>query len=183
MSGPALIPADRRSDRTREQVMAAFTGLVFAKGFENTSVRDIVAEAGVARSTFYEYFSDKEDVLRSCLTRFFAVIADCVCTEAQPPKLVKVLDHLWSNRRLTDGIFSGHARVVLARNQADLIESRLRSLGSSLALPSRLAAIQIAEGQLALVESWMRGHAHCPLERLADGLHRSSRGNALALSD
>ena len=172
---------ERRSDRTRSQLMSAFTGLVFAKGFENISVRGVVAAAGVARSTFYEHFSDKEDVLRACMTRFFATIADCMCDDAQPPELMRVLDHLWSNRRLTDGIFTGQARVVLSRNQADLIESRLRSMNNDLALPSRLAAVQIAEAQLALIESWMRGHSHCPIERVAVGLHRSSRGLAMAL--
>jgi AcrR family transcriptional regulator len=162
-------------------MMSAFTGLVFAKGFENITVRDVVAAAGVARSTFYEHFSDKEDVLRACMIRFFAIVADCICEEVQPPELVRVLDHLWSNRRLTDGIFSGHARLVLARNQADLVESRLRSTKVELAMPSRLAATQIAEAQLTLIESWMRGHAHCPIERLADGLHRSSRAMAMSL--
>ena len=172
---------ERRRDRTRSQLMSAFTGLVFAKGFENISVRRIVAAAGVARSTFYEHFSDKEDVLRACMTRFFAIVADCIGADERPPELMRVLDHLWSNRRLTDGIFTGQARLILSRNQADLIESRMRSLTFNLALPSRLAAVQIAEAQLALIESWMRGHTHCSTERLADGLHRSSRGMAMAL--
>jgi AcrR family transcriptional regulator len=173
---------NRRSERTRTQLMSAFTKLVFAKGFENVSVRELVAEAGVVRSTFYEHFSDKEDVLRSCMTRFFAVVADCACADSMPRELNRVLDHLWSNRRLTDGIFTGHARAILARNQADLVETRLRSIGPNAALPSRLAAIEIAEAQLALIESWMRGRAFCSTEKLATGLHRSSRALALSVT-
>jgi AcrR family transcriptional regulator len=171
----------RRSEQTRAGLMSAFTQLVFAKGFENVKAREVAATAKVARSTFYEHFSGTEDVLRACMTRFFAVVADCVSEEREPPELTGVLDHLWSNRRLTDGIFSGHARSILARNQADLVELRLRAMTPDLAIPSRLAAIQIAEAQLALVESWMRGRAFCPTEQLAAGLHRSSRASALAL--
>ena len=171
----------RRSEQTRAELMSAFTRLVFAKGFENVSAREVAASAKVARSTFYEHFSGTEDVLRACMTRFFAVVADCVSAKDQPPDLTRVLDHLWSNRRLTDGIFSGHARSILARNQADLVELRLRALSGDLALPSRLAAIQIAEAQLALIEGWMRGRAFCPPDQLAAGLHRSSRASALAL--
>jgi AcrR family transcriptional regulator len=178
---PAVI--NRRSDQTRTELMAAFSTLVFAKGFENVSVKAVIAAAGIARSTFYEHFSNKEDVLRACLTRFFAIVADCVIVDEQPADLLKVLDHLFSNRRLTDAIFSGHARTVLARNQADLVEQRLRSIAPSLKLPSRLAAIQIGEAQLALVESWMRGRAPCSVEDLADGLFRTSRAAALALID
>jgi AcrR family transcriptional regulator len=171
-----------RSEQTRAGLMSAFTQLVFAKGFDKVSASEVAASAKVARSTFYEHFSGTEDVLRACMTRFFAIVADCVSEECEPPELIRVLDHLWSNRRLTDGIFSGHARMILARNQADLVELRLRAMGGSLALPSRLAAIQIAEAQLALIESWMRGRAHCPTEQLARGLYRSSRATALALT-
>jgi len=161
--------------------MSAFTRLVFANGFENVSVRKIVEEAKVARSTFYEHFSDKEDVLRTCMGRIFAVLADCVISDEPPAKLVEVLDHLWSNRRLTDAIFSGHARAVLSRNQADLIESRLNGTGSPAQIPSRLAAISIGEAQLALVESWMRGRAFARVEDVAAALHHSSRASATAL--
>ena len=94
--------------------MSAFTAQVFANGFERVTVRGLLDDADVARSTFYEHFSNKEDVLRACMTRFFAVIADCVLDDSEPQELTKVLAHLWENRRLTDAIFSGQARVVLA---------------------------------------------------------------------
>jgi AcrR family transcriptional regulator len=162
--------------------MSAFTSIVFAQGFENVTIRKIVESADIARSTFYEHFSNKEDVLRACMGKFFSIIADCIVHDDQPAELGKVLDHLWSNRRLTDAIFSGHARDVLARNQVDLVEQRLRAMNPPTIMPPRLSAIPIAEAQLALVESWMRGRAFCPREQLALGLHRSSRASALALS-
>lgn len=183
MSGIVLAHADRRSDRTRADLMSAFTKLVFATGFENVSVQAIAATANVSRSTFYEHFSGKDDVLRACLTRFFAIVADCATTDEHPIELTKVLGHLWSNRRLTDAIFSGHARLVLVRNQADLVEQRLRAEGRSLRLPARLAAIHIADGQIALIEAWLRGRAPCTVDLVAEALFRSSRASVLALID
>ncbi len=176
-------PLERRSDRTRDEIKSAFTTLVFASGFENVTVQKIIREAGCARSTFYEYFENKDDVLRACMEQFFAIIADCVICSVEPPELRKVLDHLWQNRRLADAIFSGQSRVVLARQQADLVELRLRTLGDgrSLALPPRLAAIQIAEGQITLIESWLRGRGFSPVDQLAAGLHRTGRAAAIAL--
>ncbi|MEO7654614.1 MAG: TetR/AcrR family transcriptional regulator, partial [Sphingomicrobium sp.] len=137
----------RRSDVTRDEIKSAFTSLVFAGGFEAVTVQKVVREASVARSTFYEHFGNKEDVLRACMEQFFSVVADCVQCPDEPELLYKVLDHLWQNRRLADAIFIGQARIVLARQQADLVEIRLRTLAGDrdLALPSRLAAIQIAE--------------------------------------
>ena len=171
---------ERRSDRTRQQIMSAFTGLVFEGGFENVSVQGLVGAAGVARSTFYEHFSGKEDVLRASMEHLFSVIADCVVEDKMPGDLAAVLDHMWSNRRLAGAIFSGQARAVLARSQADLVEGRLRQAaqGRVPCIPLRLAAIEIAEAQLALIESWLRGRAHCPADRLASGMHRTTRAVA-----
>lgn len=181
MNCPANLP--KRSEKTRGQIMSAFTQLVFANGFENVSVRAVVAAARIARSTFYEHFSGKDDVLRACMARFFAVIAESVANDAEPRELRRVLDHLWENRRLTDAIFSGAPRVVLARALGDMIEVHLRDMnrGEPLALSYRLAAIHLAEAQLALVENWMRGRAFCETEALAQALHKSSRASAATL--
>jgi AcrR family transcriptional regulator len=174
---------NKRSEKTRRQIMSAFTGLVFAKGFENVSVLEVVAAANVARSTFYEHFSGKEDVLRACMSRFFAVISQCVSSSTEPGDLHRVLDHLWENRRLTDAIFSGAPRVILLRAHGEMIEAHLRDMnqGKRLALPYRLAAIHLAEAQIALVENWMRGRAFCETAELARALHKSSRASAEAL--
>ena len=175
--------AERRSDRTRRGIMAAFSELVFASGFENVSIQGVAARAGIARSTFYEHFSGKEDLLCACLTKFFAIVADCTTSRDQPADLGKVLDHLWRNRRLTDAIFSGHARVVLCRNQADLIERRVRNSAATLKLPLRLAAIHLADAQISLIEAWLRGRAPCAVNSIASALFRSTRASAQSLLD
>ena len=173
----------RRKEKTRAAIKSTFTRLVFSRGFENVTVPDVVAEVGISRSTFYEHFSSREDVLRASMNRIFATIADCVSEDEPPTRLIDVVGHLWENRRLTDAIFSGLARAVLGRNQTDLIEQRLRQLPypRNALLPLRLAATEIAEAQLALIESWMRGRAFCSVQQLSTGLHRVSRASALAL--
>ena len=47
-----------RSQRTR--IVYATAEVTRAKGYANTTVADIVAEAGVARDVFYEHFTDKQ---------------------------------------------------------------------------------------------------------------------------
>lgn len=164
-------------------IKQAFTRLVFTHGYDSVSVQRVAADAGVARSTFYEHFAGKADVLRACMSGFFEVVADCVGSDAAPESLSRILDHLWANRRLTDAIFSGQARVVLVRNQTNLIEGRLRQLsgGHGGIIPSRFAASALAEMQIAMIEYWLRGRVHCDLSALAEGLHRASRACTLAL--
>ena len=174
---------DRRVARTREALLVAFRELVFANGYENVTVRGVVARANVGRSTFYEHFTSKDDILRASMSQFLIVFAESIASAAPPERLVAVLDHLWSNRRLTDAIFTGSPRAILARTLAQMIEARLEQMAGAgaLAIPLRLAGIQRAAGQLAVVEAWMRGKAHCAAPRLADAFHASSRAAALAL--
>lgn len=67
------VPAKRlrggRHDLTREEVAAsqrrrlldATVSAVAERGYAATTVADVIARAGVSRSTFYEQFTDKED--------------------------------------------------------------------------------------------------------------------------
>ena len=55
--------ADRRSARTREALLHVFLDLLFERGYEALSVRDIAARANVGRSTFYEHFAGKDALL------------------------------------------------------------------------------------------------------------------------
>lgn len=174
---------ERRSDETRAALLAAFVAIVFRDGFENVSVQRIVTDAGTARSTFYEHFSGKEDILCASMAPFFATFAQCVSSADAPAELDRVLDHMWDNRRLVDAIFCGTPRVILARSLGEMVEAQLRECydGAALTLPYRLAAIQLAEAQLALVEAWLRGRAFASVGDLGTTLHRTSRASAAAL--
>ena len=47
----------------RERLLAAVVRVTAARGYESTSVADILEEAGVGRESFYELFTDKKDCL------------------------------------------------------------------------------------------------------------------------
>ena len=65
-------PAEVRVD----DLMSAAAALFIAKGIEATTIDDIVARAGVAKGTFYHYFSTKADVIIALRARPPRV---CVC--------------------------------------------------------------------------------------------------------
>ena len=52
-------------DVRRSELVSTAQQLFFAKGYENTSVSDIVNTVGVAQGTFYYYFDSKQAVLES----------------------------------------------------------------------------------------------------------------------
>ncbi len=56
---------DRRIQRTRAVLQDALVELILEKGYESITVQDILNRADVGRSTFYEHFYDKDDLLLS----------------------------------------------------------------------------------------------------------------------
>ena len=54
---------DRRVSRTKSMVLDAFLDLIIEKGYEKTTVQDIIDRANIGRSTFYLHFTDKEHLL------------------------------------------------------------------------------------------------------------------------
>ena len=53
---------EEKKERIREQLMDVAMKFFTEKGFEQTTIDDIVSEAGVSRRTFFRYFETKEDV-------------------------------------------------------------------------------------------------------------------------
>ena len=54
----------------REQIIACTRELYEEKGLTKTSVQDIADKVGVARSLFYHYFTDKDDVTSAVLDSY-----------------------------------------------------------------------------------------------------------------
>ena len=52
-----------RKENTRKKIFKAALELFTSKGFEKTIIEDITKRAKVAKGTFYNFFSKKEDVL------------------------------------------------------------------------------------------------------------------------
>jgi AcrR family transcriptional regulator len=56
---------DRRVERTRQLIRAAFRELLEEKGYEALTVQDIIERANVGRATFYAHFDNKDELFAS----------------------------------------------------------------------------------------------------------------------
>lgn len=59
-----------RSRRALTSLLDAAEGLVAAKGFDETSIQEIVANSGTSVGSFYRRFKDKHDLLHALHERF-----------------------------------------------------------------------------------------------------------------
>lgn len=56
--------------RNRNAILAAARECFREKGYDNSTIRDIVRRTGLAAGTFYNYFSSKQDIFAALLTDF-----------------------------------------------------------------------------------------------------------------
>jgi AcrR family transcriptional regulator len=74
----------RDADATRDQLFDVAARLFREFGYAETSHADISAEAGIGRTTFYEHFSSKEDLLIQLVQRDLPVLIDEILSEIEP---------------------------------------------------------------------------------------------------
>lgn len=171
---------ERAAERTRRAIVEAFNDLVLKRRQRRIGVRDVVGQAGIGRSTFYDHFSSAEALHMTALARPFATLADAAAGRGDPAETAWLLAHFWEFRSRARGTFAGRAGEQASRLLADLVEERL---DENLALPRRLAAQQLAAAALAPVRSWLLGEASSTPEALAETLCRSGAALAAALRE
>lgn len=62
------------AERTRRKIMEASEKLIASRGFDNVTVDEITAEAGVSKGSFYTYFKRKEDVVGEIAHEHFETV-------------------------------------------------------------------------------------------------------------
>lgn len=60
---------EERKEARRSRVLGAALRILAERGYNETSVDQIVAEARMSKTTFYEFFQSKEDCVRDLLAR------------------------------------------------------------------------------------------------------------------
>lgn len=102
-AAPASAKIARRQSHTRERILGESARLFLARGFETVSVDSIVVASGIARSSFYRFFSNREEVLASIIRPVFeSGVAMMRDIGRQPPGT------------LMDGVFGVYLRLWAA---------------------------------------------------------------------
>jgi AcrR family transcriptional regulator len=172
------INADKRAQRTREALLASFFGLVLERRYADIKVGDIVERANVGRSTFYEHFANKNAILAVSLEYPFSALADSVRPADNTALLIAMLQHFWENRVVGKVLFAGTMRRKVTAVLVQMIERRLEDerliYPQALIIPTRLAAIQLAENLLAPITAWLASAPACSAQQLARALRQST---------
>ena len=167
------ITEDRRVVRTRTAINQALMDLVGEREYDDITVGDIIGRADVGRSTFYQHYQNKDEVFRAVVMGGMEACADAAIGGEHQAYLTDWLQIFWDNRKAGRVMLTaGPTRQFISRALAELMLERLEGAsarGSHTPLiPSRLVAVQIAEGQLGLIAAWLGGQVPATPKALAD---------------
>lgn len=69
MEGYIVSKIKEKKQKKENQLLDSAYKLITEKGINNTSIQDIVTDAGVAKGTFYLYFNDKYDLQKKLIIK------------------------------------------------------------------------------------------------------------------
>lgn len=77
---------EREQERKRNEILDAAERLFFSKGYEETSINEIAAEAEFAKGTLYLYFSGKSEIYLAIVNRSLDLIHEMIQEKNSPAK-------------------------------------------------------------------------------------------------
>jgi AcrR family transcriptional regulator len=190
----------RQAQSTREQLQHALIELIRKRNYDAITIQDIVARAGVGRTTFYLHYPNKDALFLGCheaIVRQFdsglhrpQTREEFLASKASPGAIA-AYQHLAEARAHLNPILQGKEGLLLLRGMRErsalAIEASLRaafaeeaSLRAAFAeaessLPIRVLANYLAGAQVSLVQWWLERRQPHSAEELAQTFHRLQR--------
>ena len=144
---------DRRSQRSRKAAVAAFVELLMEVGYDAVAMTAVAERADVGRSTLYEHFRTKDELLEASLAGVIRVLA---ADPPDPAAMLCLIEHVRAQAGAVRVMLDQPLRSRIARMLAARIAPVLRAHGAP-ALRADVRALACAEGQLAALGFWMQG--------------------------
>ena len=176
---------DRRQQKTRDAIFNAFVNLLTRKNYNRITVKDIIDEANVGRTTFYDHFETKDALLcELCINLFDHVFSDqpgiesdhdFALSEGDARKIVShILYHLKDNgkniARLLVGESSEIFLVYFKKYLDEMIMKYIfaRLIGKSSTVPEAFLRNHISGSFVNMVQWWIKSGMKETPEELAD---------------
>jgi AcrR family transcriptional regulator len=153
---------DRRVQRTRQLLQDALIAMMVEKGYEATTVQDIIDRANVGRATFYAHFADKETLLTSRLEDLRSLLME---RQRQASGLgfgLAMLEHAHGHLPLYRAIVGRESGAFVLqrihRTIAELVGVDLKAVGFTGTAERRTLVVEYIAGAFMAVLTWWLDH-------------------------
>lgn len=164
----------RRASRTRTAILDAFTALALERRYDAIRVSDLTMRAGIGKSTFYEHFHSKDNVLLEAMQPVLLALATAASGRAARSYIKEMVRHLWERRSTGRSIMDSMTIPIIQRRLAEAIRPHAVRKGLS-SCNSSISAIGIAAAQLAMLRCWLVGQTPSTIDDMTDSLIACSR--------
>lgn len=103
------IPVVKQNKERRRRLLDCALTLFVEKGYFDTPVREIIVQSGFGTGTFYNYFHDKEDILKALLEEFAEQIIEKVDNYYTTEK--DIYKRFIETRRIAMEVFSQNEKM------------------------------------------------------------------------
>ncbi|MCI9218014.1 MAG: TetR/AcrR family transcriptional regulator [Dorea sp.] len=131
-------PVKKTPEEWRKEILNAAQNLFISKGYEETSISDIMDMVGGAKGMFYRCFQSKEEVMYALGNQMFF--------ENNPFEAVKERDDLNSLQKI---------RLLLTLNQSDTERNQINMQAVSILKDPRILAAAVRENRRVLTPLWL----------------------------
>lgn len=152
--------------------------MLLEQGYDALRIGAVAERANVGRSTLYEHYRTKQDLLEATLDAPFSVLAELVLPGCATDRVIGLLQHFRQNQQVARVLLSWQTRPVLSQVLSALILRRLPDNGAPAPVPLAMTARQIADAQLAVVECWVLGRPALDVNVAAEALRSTARALA-----
>jgi AcrR family transcriptional regulator len=152
---------DRRSQRTRHLLSAAFVQLMREKGYSAITVSDLIERANIGRSTFYSHYRDKDDLFVHELDSVIEVLSSGIQNQDEMPFFpsLGLFRHVGQEYELYKAlVWTPGIDLLIKHLQNSLsarIEQGLQKNTKDLDIPLPILANFIAGSFLTLLKWWL----------------------------
>ena len=165
---------DRRQQKTKAAIYAAFSQLLSKESYHKITVQDIIDTANIGRTTFYAHFETKDDLLKSlCVDLFDHIISSAQVEQHKlTPNSVfcHLLKHLEADPNLLTLLSSENNEIFLSYFKASLSELIRQQFHfeerEDLKLPVDFLYHHISSSFVEMIRWWLKDNLETSPEEL-----------------
>ncbi len=131
-------PVKKTPDEWRKEILDAAHKLFASKGYEETSISDIMDMAGGAKGMFYRFFQSKEDIMHALGNQMFF--------ENNPFDVIKERDDLNGLQKI---------KLLMDLNRSDVERNQLNVQAIPILKDPHILAAAVEENRRVLTPLWL----------------------------
>ncbi|CAN5184845.1 hypothetical protein BH11ACT4_BH11ACT4_25540 [soil metagenome] len=163
-------------------MISALMELLDKRDLAQITPSDVIALAGVSRSTFYDHFKDLRDLATiACTSQFDALLAAAPVSSLEdmselPIRLIPFFRHVQENRRLYLSLLGADGSAYVAAHLHDRLAAAIRGSDALSATAAHSAAVStmsqarasfLAGGLAAVARTWLEEDSRESAEEIA----------------